>query len=143
MIDSEVLPNKAIKKPLEEIDITLEMIKSKLDKLKIDKSAGADQLYPRVLYEAREEVAVPLLMIYKKSISSGRLPDDWKIADVIALYKKGSRSELGNYRPVSLTSICCKIMESLLRPHGHGRERIFLDQSYKCLWVFTWDFAAI
>jgi hypothetical protein len=95
----------------------LDLIKSKLAKLKIDKSPGADQLYPRVLYEAREEIAEPLLMIYKKSIVSGKLPDDWKIADVVALYKKGSRSEVGNYRPVSLTSICCKIMESLLRDH--------------------------
>ena len=50
-----------------------------------------------------------------KSLSLGIVPTDWKLAEVTALYKKGSKSDRGNYRPVSLTSVCCKILEQLIR----------------------------
>ena len=40
---------------------------------------------------------------------------DWKLAEVKALYKKGSKSNRGNYRPVSLTSVCCKLLQSFIR----------------------------
>ena len=43
------------------------------------------------------------------------LPDDWKSANITAIFKKGSKKDAGNYRPVSLTSIIVKIMESLIR----------------------------
>jgi len=45
------------------------------------------------------------------------LPSDWKLAEVTAIYKKGPKTHRGNYRPVSLTSVCCKILESLIRDH--------------------------
>ncbi|KAG8433513.1 hypothetical protein GDO86_017703 [Hymenochirus boettgeri] len=48
---------------------------------------------------------------------SGDVPLDWKKADVIPIFKKGSRSQPGNYRPVSLTSVVGKILESLIREH--------------------------
>ena len=44
-----------------------------------------------------------------------QLPDDWKQATVSAIYKKGSRNKAGNYRPVSLTCILCKVMEGCIR----------------------------
>ena len=50
-----------------------------------------------------------------KSLSLGILSTDWKLAEVTALYKKGSKSDRGNYRPISLTSVCCKILEQLIR----------------------------
>ena len=83
-----------------------------------------DSLHPRVLYETREATAYPLLIIYNKSISLGYLPADWKLAEVTAIYKKGSKSDAGNYRPVSLTSVCCKVLESILRDHimGYSQE---------------------
>ena len=43
-----------------------------------------------------------------------QLPEDWKIANVIPVFKKGNRSHPSNYRPISLTSICCKIMEHIV-----------------------------
>ena len=99
------------------MEITLEAVKAKIAKLKIDKSPGGDQLHPRVLSETRELIAEPLMMIFKKSLLTGQVPEDWKLAEVVALYKKGARSDRGNYRPVSLTSVCCKVLESLVRDH--------------------------
>jgi len=88
-----------------------------LGNLKIDKSPGLDHLHPRVLFETREVLAYPLCLIYKKCLSLGMLPSDWKLAEVTAIYKKGPKSDRGNYRPVSLTSVCCKILEQLIRDH--------------------------
>ena len=45
----------------------------------------------------------------------GNMPQDWKKANVSPIYKKGVRNQAGNYRPISLTSIVCKIMESLIK----------------------------
>ena len=45
----------------------------------------------------------------------GVLPNEWKLAEVTSIYKKWSKSDRGNYRPVSLTSVCCKVLEQLIR----------------------------
>jgi len=50
-------------------------------------------------------------------IEMGRLPCDWKLAEVTAIYKNGPKHNRSNYRPVSLTSVGCKILESLIRDH--------------------------
>ena len=90
-------------------------ISKKLIQLKIDKSPGPDLIHPRVLYETRDVIIRPLFLIFRKSLKSGTLPTDWKLAEVTAVHKKGSKADSGNYRPISLTSVCCKIMESLVR----------------------------
>ena len=59
----------------------------------------------------------PLFIIFNKSLQLGILPNDWKLAEVTAIYKKGSKADRSNYRPVSLTSVCCKILESLIRDY--------------------------
>ena len=41
--------------------------------------------------------------------------DDWKCANITAIHKKDSKKIAGNYRPISLTSVVCKIMETLIR----------------------------
>ena len=64
-----------------------------------------------------EFVAVPLTEIFQTSFDEGQLPKDWKLAEVIPIFKKGSKVDPGNYRPVSLTSIPCKVMESIIREY--------------------------
>ena len=49
------------------------------------------------------------------SLNTGSLPQDWKTANITAIHKKGNKTTAGNYRPVSLTSIVCKVMETLVR----------------------------
>jgi len=53
-------------------------------------------------------------MLFKSSFRNKCLPSEWKYANITPLYKKGSRSDPGNYRPVSLTSIVCKLMEFII-----------------------------
>ena len=54
-------------------------------------------------------------IIFNKSLKECVLPSQWKEANVRALYKKGKKTLCSNYRPVSLTSIVCKLLESLIR----------------------------
>ena len=69
--------------------VTQEDIYNRLARLKTDKSPGPDQLHPRILYETRDVIAYPLFLIFSKSLETGRLPGDWKLAEVTAIYKKG------------------------------------------------------
>jgi len=71
-------------------------------------------------YKTRDVITYPLFLIFNKSLETGKLPGDWKLAEVTATYKKGSRHDRSNYRPVSLTSVCCKILESLIRDRASG-----------------------
>jgi len=78
------------------------------------KSMGPDGIHPRVLRELAEEVAKPLSITYQQSWLTGEVPDDWSIADATPIYKKDQKEDLGNYRPVSLTSVSGKIKEQFI-----------------------------
>ncbi|KFW95577.1 RNA-directed DNA polymerase from mobile element jockey, partial [Phalacrocorax carbo] len=78
------------------------------------KSVGPDGIHTRVLRELSEELAKILSIIYQQSWLAGEVPDDWRLADVTPIYKKGWKEDLGNYRPVSLTSVPGKIMDWLI-----------------------------
>ena len=97
------------------IDITREAVLVKLKNLIVTKSAGPDNIHPRILSEIADEIADPLVTIYKKSLEAGILPSYWKLGSIVPIFKKGRRDLPQNYRPVSLTSILSKIIESLIR----------------------------
>ncbi|CAJ0930371.1 unnamed protein product [Ranitomeya imitator] len=96
-------------------NLTQEEVRNRLNKIKIDKSPGPDGIHPRVLRELSNVIDKPLFLIFRDSIATGSVPQDWRIANVVPIFKKGSKSEPGNYRPVSLTSIVGKIFEGFLR----------------------------
>ena len=94
------------------------MVMKKLKKLKTNKSPGIDEMHPKMLKELKDEVCKPLTIIFNKSLDSNQLPLIWKKAKISAIYKnKGSKRLACNYRPVSLTSIVCKMMEAIIRDH--------------------------
>ena len=97
------------------LEITSQMVEIKLEKLGVNKCPGLDGIHPKLLYELRREIADPLTKIYNCSLLTGIVPSQWREAGVTPLFKKGKKSETQNYRPVSLTSLICKIMESLLK----------------------------
>ena len=102
---------------LDTISITTEMIREKIKNLKENSAPGPDGITPTLLKGAREELLVPLKIIYNKSLQTGQVPKEWREALVTPIFKKGAKGDTGNYRPVSLTSIPCKIMESVLKDH--------------------------
>ena len=84
-------------------------------KINVNKSQDPDQIHGKLLYELRSELVKPLTKLCRLSIQTGIVPQDWRDANVASLHKKGSREKTENYRPVSLTSIICKILESILK----------------------------
>ena len=103
---------------LPDFQVNADLVREKLEALKTSKSQGPDGLHPRVLKEVAKQIAWPLTAIFNTSLVTGELPDEWKTANVTAIYKnKGKKVVSGNYRPVSLTCILCKVLESLVREH--------------------------
>ena len=99
----------------EVLNITEENVSLKLKSLNPNKSPGPDKLYPKLLKELHHELSIPFTYLFKLSVKEGLLPQDWKDAEVTPIYKKGLKTDPGNYRPVSLTSIVCKLLESFIR----------------------------
>ncbi|XP_059578763.1 RNA-directed DNA polymerase from mobile element jockey isoform X1 [Alligator mississippiensis] len=94
-----------------------EMVQSHLEELDAFKSAGPDELHPRVLKALANIIAEPLARIFERSWRTGQVPEDWKRANVVPIFKKGRKEDPGNYRPVSLTSILGKIFEKIIKAH--------------------------
>ena len=98
-----------------EVNITEDIVFSRLRKLKVSKAPGIDGLVPKFLVETAGNIGKPLNMIFNASLNQGVVPMDWRRANVSAIYKKGPRDKPENYRPVSLTCQVCKLLESVLR----------------------------
>ena len=81
------------------------------------KATGPDGISPRILKELAPELAPILSFIYQTSLNTGKLPQDWKTANISPIFKKGDRVKASNYRPVSLTSVACKLLEHVIHSH--------------------------
>ena len=100
-----------------DLKITTKGVEKLLGELKINKAPGPDGVNPHILKMCAEEIAPILKIIFQQSIATGKLPKDWKSANISALFKKGSRTDPANYRPVSLTSVACKVLEHIIYRH--------------------------
>ena len=100
---------------LNNIIITVAAVRKKIHGLRSEAAAGPDGLGPRVLKELQDGLAPALAHVFQRSLAEGAVPLDWKKANVTPIFKKGSKHVPGNYRPVSLTSVACKVMESVMR----------------------------
>lgn len=89
-------------------------IQKLLKDLKPHKASGPDSIPARLLKTAADELAPGLAHLFQISVDNGKIPLDWKTALVTPVFKKGNRSDPGNYRPISLTSIACKILEHVI-----------------------------
>ena len=102
-------------KVLDFVDFSEEVVANKLKSLCADKTPGPDNIHPAVLLKCFDVLSLPLSLIFKKSFNEGLVPKDWRIANVTPIFKKGDHSSTCNYRPVSLTSVVCRVMESIIK----------------------------
>ncbi|CAM5153463.1 unnamed protein product [Eretmochelys imbricata] len=105
-----------------------EVVRDYLEKLDVHKSMGPDELHLRVLKELAAVIPEPLAIIFENLWRTGEVPDDFKKANVVPIFKKRKKEDPGNYRPVSFTSVPGKIMEQVLKEsilkHLHERKVI-------------------
>lgn len=102
--------------PLSSLSFSAEKVAKKIKKLRTSVAPGPDKLSPRLLQTVVDSIAEPLSIIFTRSLKQGQVPMQWKWANVAPIYKsKGSKTAAGNYRPISLTCILCKVMESIVR----------------------------
>ena len=100
-----------------DIQISEDGVEKLLKDLNPHKAMGPDGLHPRILKQLASTIAPTLQVIFQKSINTGRVPSDWKQANVSPIFKKGERYNAANYRPVSLTCICSKLLEHIVTKH--------------------------
>ena len=81
------------------------------------KATGPDAIPGRLLQTLCDEVVDTLCTIFQASLDQGIIPQAWKKAYVSPIFEKGDRHKAANYRPISLTSICCKLLEHIVHSH--------------------------
>ena len=112
------VPNDSrVQQDMQAITVTENIVLKVLQTLKTDKSPGPDSLHPRLLKELSESIANLLCIIFNQSLNNRKVQNQWKNALNSAIFKKGNKTQATNYRPVSLTSVVCKIMEKIIREH--------------------------
>ena len=109
--------NGSEEEKLGQLVVTPEVVASKINNMKENKSPGVDGLSPKILKETVQQISKPLAHVFNMSLQEGIVPVEWKEANIIPLFKKGSRNKSVNYRPVSLTSVICKLLETIIRDH--------------------------
>ena len=100
--------------PMSDFSISVEGVRKQLESLNPAKAAGPDEIIACFLKNCAAEIAPMLADFYQQNLEEGITPVDWKKANVAPVFKKGSRSLPSNYRPISLTSIPCKILEHII-----------------------------
>ena len=120
------LHNKLTDIVLTEINVYKELIK-----LDITKATGPDGISAQMLKMGAGLLTKPLTRLFNMSLKTGNVPQGWKIANVTPIYKKGSKSDPKNYRPVSLTSIVSKVLEKVVRSQlaAHLKEHSILTEN--------------
>jgi len=96
------------------IQIETQGVYALLSELDSHKASGPDDIPARSLKELAYNIAPVLALIFNASLHQRKLPLDWKSATVVPVFKKGTRTDPSNYRPISLTCICCKIFEHII-----------------------------
>ena len=101
-------------RPMPPIKITRNGLLKLLQGLKIHKATGPDEISCRLLKEVAEQICPVYMTFFQASINQGVIPIEWKTANVIPIFKKGDKQKAENYRPVSLTSVSCKLLEHIM-----------------------------
>ena len=108
------IPNGNPSPSMPDITINSDGVRKLLHNVNPNKACGPDGISARVLKECAAELAPLITSLFRKTFLEGKIPSDWKEANITAVFKKGDRNVAANYRPVSLTSLICKIQEHII-----------------------------
>jgi hypothetical protein len=119
------------------IRIDVNQVQTELQKLDVTKAPGPDGIPTYLLKTCANEIAPLLTEIYNNSLSTSKLPTEWKRANITPVYKKGDKLDTNNYRPISLLPIVSKVLERCIynniidhiRPNISPSQHGFLSKS--------------
>lgn len=100
---------------INDIEITKEAIKEAMKEIKASSAPGPDELPAYVYNEFADELAHPAMLIWRKSLNSGTMPDGTLLSLITPIFKGGDKGNPINYRPISLTNHLIKVFERVLR----------------------------
>ena len=106
-------------------DITEQVVYELLSTLSTTKASGLDKLPAKLIKLAAPYITKSLTAISNRSMSTGIFPCSWKVARASPIYKNGIKSNMDNYRPISVISVIAKTMEKLV----HNQLYSYLQQS--------------
>ena len=103
----------------EQILVQIESVKKLLSAIDVSKAFGPDNIHPKLLRYLSSDAhfVLALTKLFQVCVEKECIPLDWKVAHVVSIHKKGPLNQKDNYRPISLTSMICKLYEKLLRDH--------------------------
>ena len=81
----------------------------------MNKASGPDKIDSKLVKYCAKGLSKPLAIIFNKIFKSGTIPSKWKLDNVVSIFKKGEKSSVTNYRPISLTSLLMKILEYCIK----------------------------
>ena len=102
---------------IQNLEISINGVRKQLANVNVNKACGPDLILARILRDLAPEISQMLTFIFQQSYSTGTIPSDWSTALVTAVYKKDSKTSPVNYRPISLTCLCYKVMEHIILSH--------------------------
>ena len=91
--------------------VTIEYVEQQLSALQTNKATGLDRISARLLKDASSAIAPCLAKIFNCSLSTAIFPSSWKIGRITALYKQGDRTDMNNYRPITILPTVSKLLE--------------------------------
>ena len=112
--DKHPLMNSNQYPDLPSITVSYEGVLRLLSQLHPQKATGPEKIPSRFLKEFASDLTPMLTLIFQASLMQGTVPEDWKKALVVPVFKRGDRSSATNYRPISLTCIICKLLEHII-----------------------------
>ena len=128
---------------LDQLTIDTNGVAKLLKNLNPANACGPDGIPNMILKTCEDAIAPALTYIYRRSIQMGQLPVDWRSANISAVFKKGDRNKAENYRPVSLTSVACKLLEHIICRHlwNHLERHNILTEITASDRLLLWDAA--
>ena len=108
------VPPQLVSETIMSVKTSAEEVRVLLRDLDEKKAVGPDSISPHLLRQCAEELAPPLATIFNNSFRSSMWPTMWKVSSVVPIHKKNSKSEVKNYRPVSLLPVLSKVLETIV-----------------------------
>lgn len=102
---------------LQDFDFSKKDIKEAIKEISSNAAAGPDGFPAILLKRCLDQLSMPLLILYRNSLNTGKIPDQLNRAKITPVHKGGSRANPENYRPISLTSHVIKIFEKIIVKH--------------------------